>query len=283
LRILGGHDHLPIDWYEDGVLIHKSGAEADWLGVIDLTIDTVEGNDGPRVTVLPTWQMLANRGVASDPQVGGIIAGYAQQLDAELAIVIGKTTTALDSRRASVRGEETAIGNLIADAIRESVGADIGLTNGGGIRGDRTYEAGVELTRKDILSELPFGNVTTLVEVSGADLVAALENGVSQVEDGGGRFPQVSGISFTFDATKPAGSRVSDVKVAGQPIDPAATYKVATNDFMLNGGDGYTALGKGTTLIDKASGTLMANAVMAYIEAKGEISPATEGRITRAD
>ena len=95
----------------------------------------------------------------------------------------------LDTQRSSVRTGETNFGNLIAEAIMASVGADVGLTNSGGIRGDRTYDPGTKLTRKDILGELPFGNVTLLIEVSGSDLLEALENGVSSVEDKAGRFP----------------------------------------------------------------------------------------------
>src|SRR5690606_27381855 len=113
--------------------------------------------------------------------------------DDDLGVVIGKTAVELDSRRASVRGMETTMGNLIADALRAAVGADVAVTNGGGIRGDKTYPADSQLTRKDILGELPFGNVAVLLELKGADLRAALENGVSQVADGAGRFPQVSG------------------------------------------------------------------------------------------
>ena len=95
---------------------------------------------------------------------------------------------------------------------------------------------------------------------------------------------QVSGLSFTFDAAKPAGERVVEVTVGGQPLDPAASYRVATNDYMLGGGDGYASLGKGVVIIDAAAATLMANTVINYITAIGggvELEP--EGRITRLD
>ena len=119
------------------------------------------------------------------------------------------------------------------------------MSNGGGIRGDRTYPADTVLTRKDILTELPFGNVTVLAEISGAGLLAALENGVSQVEDGAGRFPQVSGLSFTYDPARPAGSRIVAVAVGGAALDPARSYRLATNDYLLGGGDGYASLQAG--------------------------------------
>ncbi|MCK5621763.1 MAG: 5'-nucleotidase C-terminal domain-containing protein, partial [Alphaproteobacteria bacterium] len=184
-----------------------------------------------------------------------------------------------DTQRASVRTAETNFGNLIADAMRAGVGADIAIANGGGIRGDRTYEAGTVLTRKDVLTELPFGNVTVLLELSGADVLAALENGVSQVEEKAGRFPQVSGLSFTYDPSAAAGSRVVEVMIGGKKLDKAKTYKVATNDYMAGGGDGYAALKKGKVLIDASGATYMATMVMNYIAANAPVSPKVEGRI----
>src|SRR5690606_36300458 len=131
-----------------------------------------------------------------DPEMAAAVAKYTDALDKELAVEIGKTSVELDTRRASVRSMETNFGNLIADAIRARVDADVAITNGGGIRGDRTYPAGTVLTRRDVLTELPFGNSVTLLRITGAGIRAALENGVSRLEDGGGRFPQVSCLSF---------------------------------------------------------------------------------------
>ena len=173
------------------------------------------------------------------------------------------------------------MGNLIADAMRAATGADIAITNGGGIRADRTYDAGTVLTRRDILTELPFGNVTVLTELPGYQILAALENGVSQVEKGAGRFPQVSGISFAFDPSAPAGSRVSEVMVGDAPLDLNKVYTVATNDYMLAGGDGYSALGGGRVIVDKGNGNLMANDVMAYITEQGAVTTGIEGRIRK--
>ncbi len=139
------------------------------------------------------------------------------------------------------------------------------------------------LTCKDILSELPFGNVTVLIELSGADLLEALENGVSQIEDKAGRFAQVSGMTYSYDASRPAGSRIVTAKVAGEIVDPEATYTLATNDYVFGGGDGYEALTRGKALIDASGGTLMASMVMDYIASQDEIAPQVEGRITRLD
>ena len=189
------------------------------------------------------------------------------------------TGTEIDSRRASVRTGETAIGNLIADAMREAVGADIGFTNGGGIRADRIYDPGATLTRRDIQTELPFGNKTVLLELSGADVIAALENGFSRIEDVSGRFPQVSGLTVSYDPDAAAGSRVVEVKVGDAPLDPAKTYTLATNDFMANGGDGYGMFAGATRIIEAVAAKLMAAQVIEYIEAAGTVSPTVEGRL----
>ena len=180
-----------------------------------------------------------------------------------------------------MRTAESNFGDLIADAMRSGLGADVALMNGGGIRGDRTYAPGTVLTRKDIIRELPFGNVVVLIELSGNDLLAALENGVSEIEDSAGRFPQVSGMTFTYDPAKPPGSRIVAVQVGGRPLDRERVYKVATNEYIYGGGDGYAALSRGRPLIDASGATLLASMVIDYIARQGEIAPRLEGRITR--
>ncbi|MEK0084238.1 bifunctional metallophosphatase/5'-nucleotidase [Benzoatithermus flavus] len=282
--VLGGHDHDASSFYEGGKLIVKAASDLRYLAVVDLVVDRVKQKDKEVVTWTPSWRFVPTAGVTPDPEVQAVVARWEKQLDAELGAPVGRTAVELDSRRNAVRTAETNMGNLIADAIRAATGADIGLVNGGGIRGDRTYPAGTVLTRKDILSELPFGNVTVLIELKGADLLAALENGVSQVEHGAGRFPQVSGLRFAFDPKAAPGARVGEVTIGDAPLDPARTYKVATNDYMLAGGDGFASLAHGKVLIDPSAGTLMASTVMNYVTALGgTVAPKVEGRIRRID
>ena len=278
--ILGGHDHDPIMFYEGGTLILKAGYDAHYLAVADIAFEKKETRRGVRVSMLPQWRLISTSGVEADAEIAALVKTHEDRLDKELDVAVGTTSVELDSRRATVRAMESNMGNLIADAIRDGVGADVGLANGGGIRGDRTYDPGTTLTRKDVLTELPFGNVTVLIELSGADLLAAIENGVSRVEDVAGRFPQVSGMTFAFDPKRPKGARVVDIAVGGQPLDEAKMYTVATNDYVLAGGDGYASLKKGKAIIDAAGGTLMATMVMEYIAKRGTVSPKVEGRIT---
>ena len=277
--ILGGHDHVPLALRERGVAIIQAGYDAHYLGVVDLHLEWVERRGKRSLAVLPEWRLVTTAGVAPDPEVQALVDRYEARLDEELGVVIGTTSVELDTRRSSVRTAETNFGNLVAEAMRRGVGAEVGLTNGGGIRGDRTYAPGTGLARKDILTELPFGNTVVLLELSGADLLAALENGVSRVEDRAGRFPQIAGLRLVYDAGAPAGRRLVEVEVGGAPLDPARVYTVATNDYMAGGGDGYASLGNGRQLIDAAAGTLMATMVMDHIESLGTIAPAVDGRI----
>lgn len=132
-----------------------------------------------------------------------------------------------------------------------------------------------------MLTELPFGNKTVVTEIPGSQVLAALENGFSQVENGAGRFPQISGMNVVWDPSAPPGSRVASVKVGGQPLDKAKLYKVATNDYMLDGGDGYTALGGGKVVVNATAGGLMANDVMTFIEKVGHVTEQVDGRIKK--
>ncbi|HYE92974.1 MAG TPA: 5'-nucleotidase C-terminal domain-containing protein, partial [Terriglobales bacterium] len=277
--ILGGHDHEPITFVENDVMIHKSGQDAHHLGAIDMTADCVAARAQPRLRPAFGWRMLPTRGVAPDPAVQAIVDKYQSVLAAELAAPIATSSVELDSRRGSVRTRETALGNLVADALKASVGADVALLNGGGLRGNKIYPAGTVLTRKDILAEMPFGNVTVLLEVTGAQLLAALENGLSEIEHEAGRFPQVSGMSVVYDRAAPRGRRVVSLAVGGAPVQPERSYRLATIDYLANGGDGYEAFTRAKTLIDASGGNLMTTAVAAHLQALKTVAPRIEGRI----
>jgi len=279
--LLGGHDHLLTAWYDGRQVVMKAGSQGSHVAVLSLEIDRVEGRRGPKLVWTPSFDLASTANTEADPDVDAKVKVYKQRLDDELGQVIGTSSTELDTRRSSVRSGETAIGNLITDAMRAATNSDIAVTNGGGIRGDKQYPAGVKLARKDVLTELPFGNKTVKLSLSGAQLLEALETGVSQVENSKGRFAQVSGLTFTYDVAKPAGSRVKSVSVGGEPLDKAKTYTLATNDFMARGGDGYGVFRSAGVLIDAKSGTLMATQVINHIAAAGTIAPKIEGRITR--
>lgn len=277
--LLSGDDHTFAASYDGRTAFAESMTEAIYITAVDVAID-VQEKDGKRtIGWFPNFRVIDSATVTPDAESQKLVDRFNGELSSQLDVVIGKTSTALDSRKASVRSQETAIGNLIADASRASVSADIAITNGGGIRGNKEYPAGSDITRRDVFTELPFGNKTVKLEVTGETIWAALESGLSEVEKGAGRFPQVSGLAIEADVTKPAGSRVISVMVNGKPLDKAATYTLATNDYMAGGGDGYVAFKSAKVLIEALNAKLLAVEVMDYIAAKKDVAPAIEGRI----
>ncbi|WP_299753713.1 5'-nucleotidase C-terminal domain-containing protein [uncultured Boseongicola sp.] len=277
--IMSGDDHSYGTFYDGRTAYVETSIDGRFLSPVDLMV-TISEDDGKRkVDWVPMFRFIDTMDVVPDPESQAMVDQFNASLDESLDIVIGRTDVAIDSRRNTVRGEESAMGNLATDALRDATGADIAIVGGGGIRADRTYEPGAELTRRDILSEFPFGNKTVVTEIPGSQVLAAIENGVSQVENGAGRFPQVSGIAFVYDPTAPAGSRVAEITVGGAPLDTNKLYTVATNNYMLAGGDGYGALGGGRVLINADDGNRDANDVINYVEKIGVVMVGVEGRI----
>ena len=260
----------------------------DWkwgafLGRLDVTFDAQGVPTAWQGATLPVDDKLPD-----DPQVAAVYQRLSTALDEVRREVLGTVASDLPGERGDVRTREAALGNLVADAMLDATTADktqVALMNGGGLR--VSLRAG-QVTYGDVLTVLPFGNSIYTLDLSGADLVKALENGVSALDPNnpaasGGRFPQVAGLRFTADVTRLVGQRVVGVEIgtvqAGfKPLDPAAVYRVATNDFMVSGGDGYEALTRGTKV--EQTDILLAEAVANYLRAKGTLSPRVEGRIT---
>jgi 2',3'-cyclic-nucleotide 2'-phosphodiesterase (5'-nucleotidase family) len=277
--VLSGDDHDLTVFYDGRTVYAEGKSEADYVTAVDLTIDVKEKDGKRSVKWFPDFRIIDTATVTPDADTQKMVDQYRQLLSAELDVAIGTTAEALDSRKASVRTQETSMGNLVADATRWAVSADIAITNGGGIRGNKEYPAGSALTRRDILSELPFGNRTVKLAVTGDMVWQALENGFSDVENSAGRFPQVSGLVVTADLGKPKGERVQSVTVDGKPLDKAASYTLATNDYMMDGGDGYKVLKGAKPLFGVRDARLMANDVMAYVKEKGTGGVKAGGRI----
>ena len=277
--IFSGDDHDLQILYDGRTVLVESFSQGEYVVAVDLAVETEESEGEISAEWWPGFRVIDTAEVEPDPEVQEQVAGFEADFSQELDVVIGRTATTLDSRRATVRTGEAAIGNLIADAIRETVDADVALMNGGGIRADRIYDAGTELTRRDILAELPFGNRTVKIEVTGETLREALEHGFGAVEESSGRFPQISGMVVEVDLSAPAGSRVQSVTVNGEPLDPARTYTLATNDFNAGGGDGYGMFAEAPRILTERDGPLLAAAVMAHIRKLGEVTSEVEGRI----
>ena len=271
--IIGGHEHFPIAAVENRTLISKAGSDAKNVARIDVNRRS-DGTVERFYELLPITNVIAN-----DPHTQEVVDAYASRLGLELNTVIGTAAAPLDAVSVRIRTAETNAGNLVADAMRADTGAQIALTNSGGIRSDRVHPAG-PITRRQILEMEPFGNVDCVVSVSGQTVLDVLESGVSRLPSAAGQFPQVSGLTFKVDAKAPAGHRVSDVRIGGAALNLTQTYTLAVPDFILDGGDNYTMLAKERVLVDRQSGTLMAVALENYIKQHGTVNPTVEGRIT---
>ena len=277
--LLSGDDHDLWVFYDGKVAAAEAKQDGEYVVAMDLSIDVRAADGRRKVSWWPDFRIIDTATVAPDPVVAARVKQFEAELSQELDVPLGRTLTELDSRNATVRSQETAIGDLYADAIRAATGADVALLNSGSFRANRIYPAGSEITRRDVLRELPFGNKTVLLELTGAQLRQALEESFSQLDEPSGRFPQVSGLKVVADPAKPAGRRVVSVEVRGKPIEDAALYTVATNDYLMRGGDGYEALTHAKVLLGERDGKLIANDVMAYIRAQGTVSPKAEGRV----
>jgi len=272
--ILGGHEHVPLDATVGRTLILKTGADAVSLGRIDLTVTA--GRGGRRVET--KWELIpVTDAIPEKPEVAAIVKQYDGLMAAQLDVIVGSTSVPLDTRNDIVRTQESAVGDLIADLMRVALQADVALINGGGIRGNAVLPAG-PLRRRDVLSILPFANKVVKVDVTGEILRAALESGLSQVERTAGRFPQVSGLRYVFDPKRPAGSRLVTVNVGGRPLDPRANYTLATFDFILGGGDGYTMFKEGRVLVKAENGPMDSDLLIERLKT-GPIAPVADGRV----
>lgn len=277
--LLTGHVHdLAIRY--DGVSLHvESSEDGNYVTAIDFIVKVSERDGRRTVSWKPVFRIYDSPGVTPDPEVAAVVAAYEGELSKALDVDIGRTAIELDSRTAIVRTQEAAIGDLFADIVAKSAGADMAILNGGGIRGDTTYPPGTMLRRRDIQTELPFGNTVVVVALKGSTVLAALEHGLGKLPDASGRFPQVSGVELVIDPARPAGNRILSAQVAGRPLDPAATYTVASNNYMLGGGDGYTMLAAGRVIVGLTDGQRIANLAMEAIAADGGVTAVAGNRI----
>lgn len=235
--IIDGHTHSTYDTGKtvDDSLIVSTGEHTKNLGVVKLVVK--DGEVTSKTAKLISKDDATT--VAEDTKVKAVVDTAKVENDKISEEVVAHTDIVLDGERADVRTGETNLGNLITNSLKDISGADVALTNGGGIR--TSIDKG-DITKGDVLAVLPFGNTVRVIELTGADLMAAIENGIDTYPEAKGAFPHVAGITVVFDSSKPAGKRVVSMKVNGAPIDAAKTYTVATNDFLVAGGDGYTML-----------------------------------------
>ena len=267
--IIGGHDQILFDPAREvgPVRIFQAFEKGKFLGRLDLDIDPATGK-----AAIADWTYLPiTAELPADPAVEKLVLSYYQRLDAQFKQVIGESRVVLDGERERIRFEETNLGDLVADIMREFTGADVALINAGALRS--SIDAG-PITVEEVFKTMPYANEVMTVDLTGAELSAVLTRAVSGAradEDGG--FLHVSGIRF-----KIKGKEIVDLTVGGLPVQPDKTYKIAITDFMGTGGDGYTVFKSKTA---NPTGNPLRELIVDTIRAKKVIDPRTDGRIER--
>ncbi len=294
--IVGAHSHTPVGNIPNAnypyPLVEKNGTKepvlvvTDWewgkyLGDLSVSFD--------RGGKLITWAgkpHTIDASITPNREFETKLKAYSAPIEALRQKIIGKSLTPLDGDRIKLRTSETSIGNLIADGILAKTKGDrvqAVIINAGGIRNGLPMG---DITMGNVLEVLPFGNTITRVELTGKQLKAALEHGVSAAEQEEGRFPQVAGIRFVWDLKLPVGKRVTKVEVKDesgnfQLLNPQTMYRVATNNFLASGGDGYSAFAEGKNLLE--TGYLLSDAIAEYISTSSPLQVKIENRIVRQD
>ncbi|MBY5972021.1 5'-nucleotidase/apyrase family protein [Ferrimonas balearica] len=282
--IVGGHSNTylanddedaegPYPTMVGGTAIVSAYAYGKFLGELNVTFD-----DEGAVISAEGAPMIMDAAVSEDDATVERIAEAAEPLDEIRNTVVAEASEEIIGSRDVCRAMECSMGNLIADAMLDRVadqGIEIAIENGGGIRA--SIDAG-EVTMGEVLTVLPFQNTLSTFQVTGATFVEALENGASQMEEGAGRFPQVAGVTFTVDPAAEPGSRISEVMVGGEPIDPEKVYGVVSNNYVRNGGDGYAMFKDAMNAYDY--GPDLADVTAEYLAENAPYTPYTDGRIT---
>ncbi len=296
--VLGDHTDIQYTGTINGALVSEARSKGLSYARINLKVKLGTGEvvDRTHSFIQPNITLYT-----ADPAVVALLQPYRDALAPILNTVLGSANRFVP--RADACGQsagrtcESLVGNITTDAMRARYGTDFAITNSGGLRASLTCPTvdsptdfcppytppPYPITRGQVLTVLPFGNVVATVSVSGAELKAFLENGVSRMPGVDGRFPQVSGLCFSYDVAAAAGTRVTgavrqaaDGSCSGAAIDltAASSYTVAVNDFMGNGGDGYPNVS--ARMVTRE---IMDQVVADYISANSPLAPAIQGRI----
>jgi 2',3'-cyclic-nucleotide 2'-phosphodiesterase (5'-nucleotidase family)/predicted AlkP superfamily phosphohydrolase/phosphomutase len=307
--VIGDHTNFQVLTDRNGVLVTENLSKGVRVTRVRLVIDsTMKSVIYKTADFHKPW----NIGVTPDPAIQAEIDALNAILAPILSLVIADSTVVIPRADACGRADgrlcESLVGNVVTDSMRSAFEAnfpafdvDFAVTNAGGLRADLTCPTTdnpsdfcpaytpppYPITLGQVLTVLPFGNVVATAPINGAQLKTMLENGVSLMPAANGRFPQVSGLCFTYDISFPAGTRVTsaveqaaDGSCTGPPIDLTASggpFTVAINDFMAMGGDGYPNL---VSILNTPEIRTMDEGLADYVEANTPISPSIQGRIT---
>lgn len=271
--ILGGHDHDAMSEIVAGVPIFKASSEARNLVAATMVVDTARKKIDRFEWALETVDGEPH------PALQALVARYDSLIDQALGVTIGETATPLDARTATVRARESTMGNLVADAFKDMLGAEIAIVNGGGMRLNAVVAPG-PITRKDIKRLLPLENHVYKLEISGADLTALFDNlagflGKGQV----GQYPHVSGMSVILNPAQAPGRRVVRLEVAGKAVAPDQKYSLAVSDYLASGRNDYDLLKSQMRLMSEDAAPLETAIVMDFIEKRKTLRYEPEKRV----
>ena len=266
--ILGGHDHYYGHSIVNGTLVLRSGSDFRQLSYLE---GRRKRNAWGKTT---GWDFNVMRrdvvsSIPEDPETAATVEKLTAALAPKLAKPVGYTAAPLDGRFTTVRRGESNLANFVCDIMRFHYEADCCLMAAGTVRGDLIYPPGV-LRVKDLMDCFPFEDPCVVVRMTGKDIVAALENGVSKYPALEGRFPQVSGIKFSFDPAAPPNQRCGDVLIGGTTVDLERKYTVATRDYMVSGHDGFSSMlleelgGPAESVVSEEGGLLISTLLRQY-------------------
>jgi 2',3'-cyclic-nucleotide 2'-phosphodiesterase (5'-nucleotidase family) len=271
--IVASHDHQPLQTarLEGSTTIVDAGAYTQYVGRLELVVDPATHKMKDAIRSGELLAIATSNTVKADPEIAAIVNARRAEADKYTSRVVGTLASDLDS---SSR-DENALGNMITDAFveygrQQGWKTDVAFYNAAGIRAP--LKAG-PVTFGQLYQVLPFANVIVNVDLTGDQLREVLEDAAGRA----GRV-QIGGGRFAYRFSNPAGQRVLSATIAGEPLDPARVYHVATIDYLLLGGDGHTWIGKGTNVI---YGDVEVDAVAAYMTAHSPLDPKIEGRITQ--
>ncbi|CAH8597004.1 unnamed protein product [Schistosoma intercalatum] len=265
--ILGGHDHeYQYEWIQLNEnllldtnllldknkinterLIIKSGSDYKTFSHLYIKYD----KENCKILNIDIEQVLIDRHWKPDNEVQELVIKSTKKLEKKLDKPLGRIETDFDVRSNSVRLKESNIGNFICDIVLTAIEADCVLFNTGTLRGDRIFKAGL-FTLRDLMTILPYSDKLSVIEITGSQLIEALENSVSEYPKSEGRFPMIGGIRFTFNPLKPIGTRIliEEVTIQNEPINMKHNYRLCITDYLCNGNDGYQIFPKCTLLLD---------------------------------
>jgi 5'-nucleotidase len=254
--VLAGHDHVLHKKLVNKRPTMVADNEFKAVGVVDLTL----GADRRVASVAALRHVVVDSSVPEDPAMVALVGSILEASKAKLSKRIGWCSVPLDCTTRSCRSGESNFGNWVADLCRINCAADVVLFNGGTIRSDSILAPG-PFTIGDLLRVLPFVDPVVVISVTGAQLLEALEAGVSKFPTLDGCWPQISGMRVVVDPTKPPGSRLVSVRLT-QPDREVVRdqhYRLATKSFIANGADGYDCLRGSRFIVDEEAAQLLKN------------------------